>query len=231
MPVIGRKPKPDGQKRNRMKPVHEWTDVPNVPFDSGPPLPRSPAKPPVLEPPEPKRPLGGPGQDLWDRAWRMASVPPDSEQLLQLCEQVDERQSLRVRVLRDGDWRDRNGLRQLDAQVHAGLTKLANDQDDRPASWPAATKRWWRAVSRLPHCTMWTEADWQFALDTAYLVAAFHIGNHRLAMEIRVRERIMGTTADARRDLRIRYVDATPPEAKDDPSVTAIADYRRSVQA
>src|SRR5262252_3416037 len=234
MPVAGPKPQPPGQIRHRVKPVHDWLEIPNVPYEDGPSLPRFPPRPPALEPPPPRRILGAAGTDLWERTWRMSTnlnLPPE-DTLLQLCEQIDERAELRFRVIRDGDWRERNALRMLDAQVTAGLTALADAQDEaRPLTWPSATKRWWHAVSRLPHCSRWTDADWQFAMDTAQLVAAFHIGNHRLANEIRTRERVMGTTGDARRDLRIRYVDPTPPEEQDNFSITAIADYRRSVQA
>ena len=55
----------------------------------------------------------------------------DAETVLILCEQIDERQALRVRVLRDGNWRDRTGLRQLDAQVMAGLAVLGFNPVDR----------------------------------------------------------------------------------------------------
>lgn len=77
----------------------------------------------------------------------------------------------------------------------------------RKGGWPASTKRWWETVSRMPHCVLWSDADWQFALDTALLAAEFHEGNVRVAGELRQREKILGTTLDARRDLRIRYVD------------------------
>jgi hypothetical protein len=118
MPVTGRKPKPDGQKRNRHAPTHEWVEVVDRPFDG-----------------------------------RVPKLPP------------------------------------------------------RKGGWPAATKRWWATVSRMPHCTLWSDADWQFALDTALIAAAFHEGDVRTATELRQREKILGTTVDARRDLRIRYVD------------------------
>ncbi len=39
MPVAGRKPKPQGQARNRSQPTHEWTEVEDVPFEGGPELP------------------------------------------------------------------------------------------------------------------------------------------------------------------------------------------------
>jgi hypothetical protein len=231
---MGRKPKPAGQIRHRMQPTHEWTEIPNVPFEGGPKLPARPRPPRALTPPAPRRPLGRAGLELWERTWGSAHVPPNEDQLLQLCEQIDERAGLRLRVLEEGGWRDRNGLRQLDTQVTAGLVALADAQAERaPATWPRTTKAWWAAVSRLPHAVLWAEADWQFALDTAELVAAFHAGNHQLAPEIRRREAIMGTTRDARRDLRIRYVD---PLVEDEggaasPNVTAMAQYRASVQA
>ena len=39
MAIRGRKPKPFGQSRTRHAPVHEWTEVENVPFEGGPELP------------------------------------------------------------------------------------------------------------------------------------------------------------------------------------------------
>jgi hypothetical protein len=234
VPIGGPKPKPRDQIRHRVPPVHDWTEVPDVQFKGAPALPSQPVRPKPLKPTAPARPLGGPGLDLWERAWSTATIAPDADFLLVLCEQVDERQGLRVTVLRDGDWRDRAALRRLDEQVADGLVVLANAQnaDMRPTRWPVATRRWWKAVSTLPHCSLWNDGDWQFAMDTAHLVAAFHAGSHKLATEIRAREKIMGTTADARRDLRIRYVALTPPtDLATDPSVTAMADYRRSVEA
>lgn len=235
MPVRGPNPKPRNQIRHRVPPVHEWTDVLDEPFLGAPPLPRTPngrRRQPV-EVPEPPRPLGAPGSQLWHRAWSERYVKPDIESLLVLCEEMDERVALRVRVLKDGDWHERQALRTLDAQITAGLRHLGLDDVNRhPTSWPTATKRWWKAVSQMPHCVNWSEPEWQFAFDTAQIVAAFHMGDLRLAGEIRGRERLLGTTPDARRGLRIRYVDAVsgdevPPEAS--ASITAMDDYRRMV--
>lgn len=39
MPVAGRKPKPEGQKRNRAPLTHQFVDVPDVAFVGGPELP------------------------------------------------------------------------------------------------------------------------------------------------------------------------------------------------
>lgn len=76
----------------------------------------------------------------------------------------------------------------------------------------------------MPHCVLWEKSDWQFAKDTAIIAAAFHAGDLVRAQELRQREKIMGTTADARRDLRIRYVE---PARKGTPNnVKAIEEYR-----
>jgi hypothetical protein len=235
MPVTGRKPKPDGQKRNRAKPTYDWVEVPDQPFAGAPPLPRTPGKPRGEgKAPAPARPLGQAGLSLWTSTWKASRRVVDADGLLVLCEQMDERVALRLRVLRDNDWRDRAALRMIDGQVMSGLQSLDLDghQATRPAQWPAETRRWWKAVSTMPHCALWAEADWQFAFDTAVIASAFHAGDLRLAAELRAREKILGTTADARRDLRIRYVSASDDasaSAEDRASVTAMADYRKMV--
>ena len=84
------------------------------------------------------------------------------------------------------------------------------DRQPGGAPWPSQTKRWWKTISSMPHCVLWAESDWVFAEHTARLVAAFDAGMLRLATEIRNREKLLGTTVDSRRDLRIRYVDVLP---------------------
>lgn len=140
MAVRGTKPKPEGQKRNRVKSPIDWVEVVDVPFEEGPVLP--------------------------------ATEP-----------------------------------------------------------WPNQTRAWWGAVSRMPHCVLWSEGDWQFALDTARVAAAFHAGDVRVAAELRQREKILGTTVDARRDLRIRYVPAgeVEPDVSTPAGVTSLDDYRASI--
>ena len=137
MPVTGRKPKAEGQKRNRVKPVHEWTEVLDAPFE---------------------------GRDL------PFAAPLDR------------------------------------------------------------TAQWWAGVSTMPHCRLWSESDWQFAFDTALLAAAFHAGDVKVAAELRQREKVLGTTVDFRRDLRIRYVETSAGD--DDGSAATVADmaaYRDAV--
>lgn len=89
---------------------------------------------------------------------------------------------------------------------------------------PARTRRWWSVVTKMPHCVMWDDADWQFAVDTALVHAAFSKGDMGRASELRLRERLMGTTWDARRDLRIKYVPVGQEQPEKAP--TAIDEYR-----
>jgi len=90
-----------------------------------------------------------------------------------------------------------------------------------------ALEQWWLSISTMPHCVIWKPADWQFAMDTARIAAGFYRGDLKLATELRQREKVMGTTVDARRDLRIRYVEPTE-EAPD--GIPSIADYRKALQ-
>ncbi len=82
--------------------------------------------------------------------------------------------------------------------------------------WHDQVVAWWNEIRRMPHCVLWTDTDWRFALDTAYFKQALwrDLDNDELKStlitEIRRREDQIGTTAEARRKLRIRYV---KPEA------------------
>lgn len=93
---------------------------------------------------------------------------------------------------------------------------------NRRAWQPAVTAMWdaWRA---MPHCSLWGPSDWSFALVSIELAALVYDGETRWATELRNREKVLGTTADFRRDLRIRYV---KPLAASASGVTNIADYR-----
>lgn len=79
------------------------------------------------------------------------------------------------------------------------------------------TRQWWQVISSMPHCILWTDSDWVFALDTAMVHAAAVYGSVTANSELRQRERILGVTMDARRDLRIKYVD---DEAEEGVSLT-----------
>lgn len=99
----------------------------------------------------------------------------------------------------------------------------------------ALTKGWWSVVRAMPHCRLWSASDWQFALATALVADLAFRGSNPAAAELRQRERVLGTTLDARRDLRIRYVrdgaeadeESKPAPAGAGAPVANLADRRR----
>lgn len=90
---------------------------------------------PTTSTPEPPRPLGRYGSELWDRIWSMGMswVSPisDIDLLMMVCEMVDERQTLRIQVLRDNKPEERRALRSLDSQLMQGLSLLGFTPTDR----------------------------------------------------------------------------------------------------
>jgi hypothetical protein len=92
--------------------------------------------------------------------------------------------------------------------------------------WSDRVRQKWQVWRRMPHCVLWRDSDWEFAFDTLEMVARFHTsGTVGAAEEIRQREKIMGTTVDARLGLRIRYVEP----ASDKPKLAVVTnadDYR-----
>ena len=77
-----------------------------------------------------------------------------------------------------------------------------------------ATVEWWAKISSMPHCVLWADSDWQYALDTAKVHAMAQNGVLSAMAELRMREKTLGTTWEARRDLRIRYVEPEVEETK-----------------
>lgn len=101
------------------------------------------------------------------------------------------------------------------------------------SGWPESTQRWWRVICRMPHCALWTDGDWAFAMDTMETHARFAEGwRGATGAELRQREKLMGVYHDARRDLRIRYVEpkaktkATGTEGGASAGVSRMSDYR-----
>jgi hypothetical protein len=89
------------------------------------------------EPPEPPRPLGREGRRLWDSIWNLRRAwidrAVDLEHVALLCESMDERMGVRVRAMRDGEWRDRVALRNLDEQIRVLMAALGLNPTDRKA--------------------------------------------------------------------------------------------------
>lgn len=106
-------------------------------------------------------------------------------------------------------------------------TGVEVDQWTDPQAWPSDTKRWYKAISTMPHAVMWTAGDWEQVFATAECHARFYEGwKGYNGSELRQREKLLGTTYDARRDLRIRYVDAIAPAPASGGNVTRLDDFR-----
>lgn len=139
MATRGRPPKPLEQKRLLGNPGKRALPKP----DSLQVLPRA------VELPEPSRPLGKPGRELWDRVWAngVAWISPDtdSEILLMTCELVDERWNLRARVLKTEDPKERRNLNQLTKLIQENLSLLGFTPADRTRLGVAEVK----AASKL----------------------------------------------------------------------------------
>ena len=82
----------------------------------------------VTEIPEPLRRLDHAGLQLWQQTWEMRSTwlkPTDISLLQMTCEQMDEREQLRLYVTDNIDaWHERAGLRQLERDIQSNLIQL-----------------------------------------------------------------------------------------------------------
>lgn len=87
------------------------------------------------------------------------------------------------------------------------------------------TEKWWEVVTSMPHCARWSSSDWMFALSSAIVADAAFCGIASAQTELRNREKVMGTTAEFRRALRIRYIDPPKPDQAV-AEVTSLDDYR-----
>lgn len=106
--------------------------------------------------------------------------------------------------------------------------------EDKPGSglcvdWPDETLAWWEDVRTMPHAALWTPAEWRTAYAAAETHARFVEGWKGCATgaELRQREKQLGMTYDARRDLRIKYVAVPKDDAGQLPdNVAKLDDFR-----
>jgi hypothetical protein len=86
----------------------------------------------TTSPPDPLRPLGQLGFATWKDLAPLC--PAETLHLLQIvCEQIDERSSLRLTVLQQGDPSDRRALRAIDRQIVEGLDVIYGVAQPREA--------------------------------------------------------------------------------------------------
>lgn len=96
---------------------------------------------------------------------------------------------------------------------YAGPGSQRDLPDIQGLPWYEPTIGWWQIVRAMPHCRLWTESDWLFAIETAVLKNQLWgemFGGaipSALLTEIRHRENMLGLSMEARRKLGVRYVD------------------------
>lgn len=106
-----------------------------------------------------------------------------------------------------GEWQDVPDA----PYVGAGSKRDLPDIPGLP--WYPQVEAWWQVVRRMPHCRLWTDADWIFAIETALLKNQIYgevFGGAlpaNLLSEERQRLALLGITMEQRRKLGIRYVD------------------------
>jgi hypothetical protein len=85
--------------------------------------------------PNPLAELGPAGRATWDRLWTSGATwisgRTDLDWVQLLCECVDERAVLRKQVFDSSDWRDRVGLRNLEAEIRVMYSMLGFSPVDR----------------------------------------------------------------------------------------------------
>jgi hypothetical protein len=103
------------------------------------------ALPAITQIPETSRPLGTYGKQFWERVWQMGSSwissNTDYETMLMTAEMIDERWNLRVKVMTDGQARDRRALRDLDRAIQSQLASLGLTPADRSRLGVAEVKK------------------------------------------------------------------------------------------
>jgi len=93
--------------------------------------------------------------------------------------------------------------------------------------WPKRVQDKWDAWRTMPHCRHWGPAEWDFALDSIGLAALYHLsGEQKFATELRNREKVLGTTLDFRRALRIKYIEPKQKADETPADVVQLDDYR-----
>ena len=100
-------------------------------------------------------------------------------------------------------------LPEFDMQV-----EVDGELASRRFNWPERTREWWRMWNESPLTDDYTQTDWDFLLDTAFLHAQFWQGDTKLGSELRLRVAKFGATPEDRARLRIQFAQADEAEEK-----------------
>lgn len=120
------------------------------------------------------------------------------------------------------------------ARRDASTTKVKPDDIVRgfdlpkDIAWHPRTKSWWQNWRTSPLAQTFTDADWDFLLDTALLHSEMWNGETKLAAEIRLRVSAFGSTPEARLRLRIKIDEEVAQVAQ---TVNMDAERRKRLKA
>ncbi|MBP2479111.1 hypothetical protein JOF53_007983 [Crossiella equi] len=116
---------------------------------------------------------------------------------------------------------------EVEATPYPGPSPDLPENDENP--WHPRTLEWWESIRRMPHCRLWTESDWMFAVETVVLVEDYWRGNTKMAPELRLRYGKLGVSYEDRLKLRIRYATEDAPQSSgpDAATVSRLDDRRR----
>ena len=107
------------------------------------------------------------------------------------------------------------------------IEQVVLDENGKPRkkrfTWPTVTRRWWKMWGESPLSAEYTETDWSFLLDTAYLHAQYWKGDSRVASELRLRVAKFGATPEDRARLRIQFAVADTLEDDADSVIDDVA--------
>jgi len=92
--------------------------------------------------------------------------------------------------------------------------------------WHPQSVTFWEAFRSSPQAQTFTATDWEFLLQTTWLVSKMFDGDTKLASEVRLRSEKLGATAADRERLRLTVVAPEPPQ-----TVHMDAERRRRLQA
>lgn len=94
------------------------------------------------------------------------------------------------------------------------MTKDDPDLGSVVVPWHPQTIAWWEMWGRAAQSDTFTESDWSYMLETAFLHHLFWNGDTKQAPELRQRQAKFGATPEDRARLRMFFADATGKEAK-----------------
>ena len=97
--------------------------------------------------------------------------------------------------------------------VHVTPTPQPDLPDDI-TYWHAATIRWWNMWKDSALAREFTDAEWSYLIETAFIHTRFYEGDMRMASELRLRAAKFGVTPEDRARLRIQVITADEAEAK-----------------